>query len=293
MQDINQNIQNNLANFHMAGIIPVSGSDIEANPVPWHKCLTQIGENLLAVERSVLECNFAGCESIWIICNEEIQPLIKHRIGDYVVCFESLARSKYVPYPQTKIEQIPIFYVPIPAYSRTKRDNIAWSILHGANEAFMVSAKISKWLVPNKYFVSFPYGVYDPRIAAEGKKLYFSEQNVFISHQNRTVAHNLYTGFTFRPNDFKIIRRKVKEECTGMSLTRPVEDRWSSRYYSLDKFYNCDNIENIQFIEIDRYQSCDDWPSYKKYLQSEMFDSISKYNLQKLNGFLRKKKEDN
>ena len=193
MQNINQNIQNNLANFHMAGIIPVSGNDVEGNSVPWHRSLSQLGEDLLAVERSVLECNFAGCESIWIICNEDIQPLIKHRVGDYVVCFESITRSKYVPFPQTKIEQIPIFYVPIPSYSRAKRDSIAWSILHGANEAFMVSAKISKWLVPNKYFVSFPYGIYDPRIATEGKKFYFSDcaiYSIYIMVLIFTPCHN-------------------------------------------------------------------------------------------------------
>tara|TARA_Y100000310_G_C20392177_1_gene673350 strand:+ start:181 stop:729 length:549 start_codon:yes stop_codon:yes gene_type:complete len=181
--------------------------------------------------------------------------------------------------------------VPIPSYSRSKRDNIAWSILHGANEAFMVSVKISKWLAPNKYYVSFPYGVYDPRIAREGKKYYFSDRNVFISYQNQTVAHNLYTGFTFRPEEFKIIRRRIKEECSGVSFSIEAENRWSSRYFLLDKFYNYDNIENIQFIEIEKYQSCESWLNHKKYLQSELFGSVSKYNLQKLNGFLRKKVE--
>ena len=68
---------------HLAGIIPVAGQPLDFN-FPWHDCLQPIGKNYLAIERSALECAFAGCDTIWIACNDDMQPLIKSRIGDYV-----------------------------------------------------------------------------------------------------------------------------------------------------------------------------------------------------------------
>ena len=291
MQNISSNIQDNLSNFHMAGIIPVFGSDIGGDGLPWDKSLTQIGENLLAAERAVLECNFAGCETIWIVCNEDTQPLVRHRIGDYVTCFESIVRSKYSKYPQTKIENIPIFYVPVPSLSRGKRDSLAWSILHGANEAFVVSAKISKWITPNKYYVAFPYGIYDPKLVTSGKKAFFSKKNVMLKFGKKTVGDNLYAGFTFRPSDFKKIRRKIKENCSGLTISETSGQKWSSRYFTLDKFYNCGNIEDVEFIEIEKYHSCESWHALGAYFKSELFSVMTDYNLQKINGKLRKKVE--
>ena len=291
MGNISENIHNNLSNFHMAGIIPVFGSDIEDDELPWHKSLTQLAENLLAVERAVLECNFAGCETIWIICNEDMQPLIHHRVGDYAVCLQSMASSRYTKFSQNIVQRIPIFYAPLPALSRGKRDSLAWAILHGANEAFMVSAKISKWITPNKYYVAFPYGVYDPRVASRGKKIYFSQKNVMISFAGKSVTDGLYTGFTFKPEEYKKIKRSIKNKCSGLSLRETSSEKWSSRYFTLDKFYNYDNIENVEFLEVEKFQTCDTWPKYLEYLKSDLVDSLASYNLQKINGKLRKKVE--
>ena len=69
--------------FHLAGVIPVSGQKLEFD-MPWHDCLMPLAPNYLAIERSVVECAYAGCETIWIICNDDMQPLIRHRLGDYV-----------------------------------------------------------------------------------------------------------------------------------------------------------------------------------------------------------------
>jgi len=292
MIDINQNIQNNLLNFHLAGIIPVSGSDVKEGEVPWHTSLTRLDQNLLAIERSVLECNFAGCETIWIVCNEDIQPLIKHRVGDYITCLESVRGSRYVKYPTTKIEKIPIFYVPVPPRLRDKRDSLAWSILHGANESFMVSLKISKWVTPNKYFVSFPYGIYDPKVASSGKKIYFSEKNVIYTFKGESVCDNLYTAFTFKPEEFKTIRRSIKKMCSGMSFSSEGLGYWSSRNFLLDKFYNYDNIKSIETLKIEEYQSCQDWKSYQSYLKSNLFGKLVNYNIQNLNGTITKESKN-
>ena len=69
--------------FHLAGIVPVSGQQLDFK-MPWHDAMMPIAQNYLAVERAVVECAYAGCETIWIICHDDIQPLIRYRLGDKV-----------------------------------------------------------------------------------------------------------------------------------------------------------------------------------------------------------------
>ena len=84
----------NLHSFHLAGIVPVAGQKLDFN-FPWHDCLQPIGKNYLAVERAVLECAYAGCETIWIVCHDDMQPLIKHRLGEYVLDPVFLQRTRF------------------------------------------------------------------------------------------------------------------------------------------------------------------------------------------------------
>ena len=71
------------ASFHLAGIIPTVGQPLDFN-FPWHDCMIPIAADFLAIERSVLECATAGCETIWVVCSTDMQPLLKHRLGESV-----------------------------------------------------------------------------------------------------------------------------------------------------------------------------------------------------------------
>ena len=72
-----------LNSFHLAGIIPIAGQPLDFE-FPWHDCMTPIAANFLAIERAVLECATAGCETIWIVCPSDMQPLLKYRLGEMV-----------------------------------------------------------------------------------------------------------------------------------------------------------------------------------------------------------------
>ena len=67
-----------MSKFHLAGIIPVAGQPLDFK-MPWPDSMMPLNEDYLAVEHSVVECAYAGCETIWIVCNDDIQPLIKSR----------------------------------------------------------------------------------------------------------------------------------------------------------------------------------------------------------------------
>jgi hypothetical protein len=95
---------------HLAGIIPTITKPMDFR-FDWHDVLMPIAPNFYAIERSVLECAYAGCDTIWIIANDNITPLVRHRIGDFVhdpVYLKRLSRN-----PSLERRPIPIFYVPM------------------------------------------------------------------------------------------------------------------------------------------------------------------------------------
>jgi len=157
-----------LSSFHLAGIVPVAGQPLDFK-MDWHDSLMPIAPDYLAVERAVFECAWAGCETIWIVANDDMTPLIRHRLGEWVQDPVWVGR-RLDPYPSQTRKQIPIYYVPIRAKDVGKRDCLAWSVLHGAVTAFEVSARLSKWVIPKRNYVAFPYGVYRSRNLARTPK---------------------------------------------------------------------------------------------------------------------------
>ena len=64
--------------FHLAGIIPVAGQPLDFD-LPWHDSCAPIAPDYLAVERAIVECAYAGCETIWI-CSIPIWSLSARNI---------------------------------------------------------------------------------------------------------------------------------------------------------------------------------------------------------------------
>ena len=142
-----EKIEKNKNSFYLAGIVPIAGQPLDFN-MPWHDCLIPLSQNYLAVERAVVECAYAGCETIWIVCNDDVQPLIRHRLGDYIQDPVWLGR-KLSSTPTAERKEIPIFYVPVHPNDRDKRDCLGWSVLYGALTAYYISKNMSKWMTPD------------------------------------------------------------------------------------------------------------------------------------------------
>jgi hypothetical protein len=43
-----------------------------------------VGNDYTLLDAALVECAYAGCDTIWIICNDDTAPLLRHRIGDYI-----------------------------------------------------------------------------------------------------------------------------------------------------------------------------------------------------------------
>ena len=61
--------------YHLAGIIPVAGMPANIN-LELPNCMAMIAENYTAIEHAVVQCAYAGCETIWIVCNDDVAPII-------------------------------------------------------------------------------------------------------------------------------------------------------------------------------------------------------------------------
>ena len=259
----------NINSFHLAGIIPVAGQKLDFN-FPWHDCLQPIGPDYLAIERAVWECACAGSETIWIVCHNDMQPLIRYRLGDYVQD-PLLVNKVRLRIPEGVEKQIPIYYVPIHPKDRDKRDCLSWSVLYGALTAYWLSKTISQWVIPDKYYVAFPYGIYEPELLKPLRKQISNKKPFFVSYQGRTIKDSEYLGFTFDADDFKICRKTLRKEGTGIYIgykeeKLPIEERWSARHFSLDKVFKPVNMESASELKVPWYFKVDNWDGYCEFL---------------------------
>jgi len=273
----------NTWSFHLAGIVPVAGQKLDFN-LPWHDSLQPLAPQYLAVHHAIMQCAWAGCETIWVVCHQDMQPLIRHEIGEYVMDPVWFGRGNFDKFPSESRKRIPIYYVPIHPKDRDRRDSLAWSVLYGAQTAYWISRQMSKWIVPDMYYAAFPYGVYPLEFLREHRKQISSSKRFILSHNSETVQNGHYLGFTFDGEDFKRYRKQLRKNATGVyvpgqGMTKeklPIEERWSARNFSLDMVFEDVIIDDVVVVEVPWYYRIDNWEGYCNYLASPERKTISR-----------------
>ena len=254
---------------NLVGIVPLTGRP-DSFDFPWPDYMRPLREGFLAVERSIYECAYAGCDSIWVVCDDDFAPLVKKRVGDYVMSPRFFEEKDYVKRPDYHEKWIPIYYTPISRKDKNRRDSLSWSILHGALTSFVISDKMSKWTRPTKYYVSFPYGIYYTGMIKKYRDQIRGPDSFFFSYKGETVRDNKYLGFTFSPEDWPKFKWHIKNQCTGGNKSIPFHERWSSRHFTLDKVFDIDTIKMDNVIEIKHYFDLDNWTSLQEYYSSNI-----------------------
>ncbi len=254
---------------NLAGIVPLTGWQ-NSFDFPWPDYLQPLREGFLAIERSIHECAHAGCDSIWVVCGDDVAPIVKRRLGDYVMSPRYFEEKDFVKNKQYHEKWIPIFYTPMTQKDVDRRDSLGWSALHGALMAFQISDKMSQWARPTKYFVSFPFGIYDSEVVRNHRDAIRGPESFFLSHGGATVRDNKYLSFTFFPEDWPKFKHHIKSQCTGGSRAVPIAKRWSSRNFTLDKIFNIDVISIDKKVEVESYYSLDSWKNLQDYYRSDI-----------------------
>jgi hypothetical protein len=267
------------AHIHLAGIIPVANleSDLQlATP----SVLLPINPDFTALQKAVFECAMAGCQTIWVVANDDIAPIIRKVLGEWVYDPVHYNRT-FARFPSEVRKEIPIYYVPIHPKDRDRRDSYGWSVLYGIYSAWCVAFTISKWVCPDKFFISFPMGVYDVYSLRQSRaQIADVKKNCFLSYEGKTVKDNMCLPFTMFGQDFKDCRNAVNKKTTREymrplptetipSRKLPLEERWSARHFTFAEIFEEVNDKNAHTITLPWYYDMAEWNQYRQFLGSE------------------------
>lgn len=253
---------------HLAGIIPVSGIKSDFN-MPWHPSLMPIGPNYLAVERAVAECAYAGCDTIWIVCNDDVTPLIRYQVGEKIQ--DPVYNYRHFEINKGDVKKpIRIYYVPLAIKDINKRDNLAWSAIFGAQTANKILGGLSTNLSPDRFYVAWPYGYYDPWLLREHRKDIL-EGNVILENNCKTVKEDKYLAFTVDHEQVKLLLAEAVSTSSGLwnekrSKRLPVEERYSYKNFDLSTVFKNLDTTRYKKIAIENYQTIDCWEEYCNFI---------------------------
>jgi len=158
-------------------------------------------------------------------------------------------------------------------------------------------------LIPDKYYVSFPYGIFPPEELRPLRKKISSAQNFYVLKNGESVDCNHYTSFTFGKEEFIKYRRVIRKEGTGtykgdvlneygLAIDKlPIEERYSARFFELERVFRDLDIEEATTLEPSWFHNMGTWEDYKRFLGSEdsadikrPWDRIMKYREFNLTG---------
>jgi len=258
---------------NLVGIIPIAGHDKYDFNQPWPDCLMPIASGYSLIEAAVVECAWAGCKSIWIVVNDNLAPIIRKKIGDWV--FDPIWNNrKFDPIPHESKRRIPVFYVPVPLKNRDKIDCLSWSVIHGALTAFKVTSSLTKWATPSRYYVSFAQSYIEPFQIREYRKIIHGSKNVYMTSNGFGVKDGMFTSFTFDKNDWLEFRRVIRTG-TGIKVPGsapmsneflPVEERWSARWFGVEKVFAPLKLEESEIIPVKNFFNVRSWEEYTDFI---------------------------
>jgi hypothetical protein len=237
---------------NMAGIVPISGHDSDIT-LPWHHVMMPYDKNKTLVQNAVYTCAMAGCKSIWLICNHDMQPVIKSILGDSiedpVYKFRPHAR-----YASDHKKHIPIFYAPLPLRDLKNKDNVAWSAVFGCLLAKKVYGQISTYTAPDRYFISWPYALLNNSVLRDHRRL-LAKEDLFLASEGKSMATDDFLPLCFSASQLQML----KEHC--YDLSNPHADNKPFKEILISEVFA--PMLNKRQLELDlEYKRVGSWKDY-------------------------------
>lgn len=270
--------------FHLAGIIPVHGQPLDYQ-LAWSPVLTQVAPSFTAIENAVTECLYAGCESIWIVVNEGATPLIRHMLGE--VAEDAIYVDRYSD-PQYRVKNkkyVPIKYIPTNPMNRDRRDSLSYSVLRGCYVSSKVTAKISKWCIPDRFYVSFPYGIFDYKEIRKYRQKISSKHPFVVKYQDESYKDGLHLSFTMNHGDWKNCKNDVNNKETGyrdlndeeaernkwgVPMSKlPSSEQYTARWYTPKEVFATVSEEKATYCDVSWFHDISSWEGYRNFMRSD------------------------
>jgi len=260
------------------GIIPTGGVDMGQAyaSLPWDFVYTPVASDLLAIERSVLECVYANCSSIWIVATETVGTLIRERLGEHCMIHHNADDKK-------KDDVIPIYYIPYHSHDAILRPFTSWAILYAYWFVTRLMYNVSSAMIPIGAYVSFPTSVYDPKVGLTLSKI-IREQVRDGNVEYPSIAIGGRGPWSNDPIGFFIDERcwymaaAVYSDNPMLSLKyakfydmpkwREAAVEHCSAHFSLDKVFE-DMVASDVSVELPWQYDIRTWEGYREFLGSE------------------------
>lgn len=288
----------------MVGIVPLAKKGSIYNKL-WDDGFIDVRANLNAVQAAILDCASAGCSSIWVNADYEQIPLLKRMVGSWVEDPVYFHRS-LDPWPGTSKKYIPIFYSWNHQKDVGRRDSYGWGILNAATVSVFVNKNISKHIIPELFYVSFPFAVTDIWQSSENRLKIKKSNRFCYEFKGETILDNKLLSFAFNRQDLLDARKNVRTKGTGVFIRGrefgspgfgeklPKEERWSGRFFNLSDIFSFLKKEDFDAKEEAKiYYPIDTWEGYVEMMRSEFplrpFKSNYFYNrrMERLRGYER------
>ena len=151
---------------------------------------------------------------------------------------------------------------------------MSWSAIFGAQTANKVLGSLSKHLRPHRFYISWPYGYCNPRLAREHRKTII-EKDVVFSHAGKDVKDNKYLSFTITlPQIKKLVEESITTSSGLWGRDREkrlsIEERYSYKSYDLKKVFSGLDFTNYQQVNIEEYYPLDCWKNYCNFLAKDL-----------------------
>lgn len=214
---------------HIAGIVPTTGFQNKINKNLISPLLTQITNTSTLLTRGILECACAGCDTIWVVAYNRNIKIFEEITGD-VVKDPATINLPFVKDPYYYHRYIPIYYVPLKYSHEKSRDNELWSVIYGMKNANYISRKVSRWVQPYNYYISFPFTIKNPYQTLKYRTKIRHTDFMYLDRQMKGIKDGVYLPFTLR-NDF------LKE----------INSKFWFGFYNYNHLESQDRVKNKRF----------------------------------------------
>lgn len=240
-----------------------------------------INEDFTLLDLAIHECAAAGAKSIWISINDDWAPVIKKRLGEYVLDPVWDYRT-FDPEPAQSKKVIPIFLVPcLPKFYKT-RDSEGWGYINSAIYAIKTTGKISSFLTPDVFYACSPFVVYEPGYITQFRRNLLEKKRFMFSNGNKHFLNDNHLSFTFLKEDITQVRQYLNKNATmkyvaneeyektgkgSILVPLPKEERYSGRFFGLNDLFSHIDINDYQNETINPCYEINNWEDYRRFMR--------------------------